>query len=331
MNRAIFSIASLAALGLAGAVRADTFGVTETVVNWLAPKAGSYQIYALGAQGGTGHGGAAGGLGAEVVGTFTFAKGASLDIIVGEMGGSVPGFGPSAPGSGGGGGGSFVRLGAFGGPLLLAAGGGGGGGSLGVEFNQGVDGVTGPDGTDGALGFGGHGGTGGGGGEGGFESDPITHLAAGGGGGGSGYSSDGFYGGDPHGGNGGQDANSGFGGGAPDGIGVSGQGGFGGGGGGAIHGGGGGGGYSGGAGGGADLDPTYGYFGRGGGGGGSYDVGSNPYLKAGAQTGEGLVIINFLSASVPEPTTWAMMILGVVGIGAAARRRRGASGRILAA
>jgi hypothetical protein len=37
----------------------------------------------------------------------------------------------------------------------------------------------------------------------------------------------------------------------------------------------------------------------------------------------------FTFAGVPEPSTWAMMILGAAGVGAIARRRR--AGRVLAA
>ncbi|WP_293682310.1 PEPxxWA-CTERM sorting domain-containing protein [uncultured Phenylobacterium sp.] len=89
-------------------------------------------------------------------------------------------------------------------------------------------------------------------------------------------------------------------------------GGFGGGGGGGWDYGGGGGGYSGGN---APDGATIG--------GSSY---LNPFSftngigEAGVRAGNGLLTINFIG--VPEPATWAMMIMGFGGVGAMIRRRR---------
>jgi PEP-CTERM motif len=120
-------------------------------------------------------------------------------------------------------------------------------------------------------------------------------------------------------GNGGDtDPDGGFGGKFPNGgaAGASGgSGGFGGGGGG--NGGGGGSGFSGGGGG----------SGYGGGGGGSYlsKLFTDPALTTGGASrgGNGSISIDLLKA-VPEPSTWAMMLMGFAGLGwlAHARRRK---------
>ena len=80
---------------------------------------GTYQITAYGAQGGSGHYGTPGGLGAAMAGQFSFASATTLTLLVGGAGNGV------ASSSGGGGGGSFVVNGSS--PLVIAGGGGGGG------------------------------------------------------------------------------------------------------------------------------------------------------------------------------------------------------------
>ena len=79
---------------------------------------------------------------------------------------------------------------------------------------------------------------------------------------------------------------------------------------------GGGGGYSGGGGGGSD--------GSGGGGGGSFlsSLASDPTLVAGENAGGGLVSIVSPTVAVPEPSTWAMMLIGLAGLGFAGLRRK---------
>ena len=100
-----------------------------------------------------------------------------------------------------------------------------------------------------------------------------------------------------------------------------GAGGFGGGGGGSAIGGGGGGGYSGGGGGGY----VQGFGGGFGGGGGSYVSSAALFQSFGqsANAGNGLVTID----AVPEPSSWALMMVGVALFGARLRQgRRALSG-----
>jgi PEP-CTERM motif len=84
-------------------------------------------------------------------------------------------------------------------------------------------------------------------------------------------------------------------------------------------GGGGGSGYSGGGGGGRS---DAGGGGGGGGGGGSYlaRLFTDPVLTAGANSGDGSISVELLKA-VPEPSTWAMMLMGFAGLGWLARTR----------
>ena len=253
----------------------------EQIQTFLAPATGVYDVTAYGAEGG----GIYGGLGAEIGGAVTLSAGTSLIILVG--GGGADGGGIA---NGGGGGGSFVVSGVLG-PLVVAGGGGGDGGGI---YGGGGGGVANSGGLGGGI-DGGTGGSGGGGGDGGG-------IYGGGGGGG-------FVG------NGGGISGGGFGfsylqgGGGGVGSGGGGGGGYGGGGGGGIDGGGGGGGYSGGGGG---ID-------GGGGGGGSYLVPSATQLIAlgSMNSGNGQVDIS----TIPESSTWAMMLIGFAGLGFAGYRR----------
>jgi hypothetical protein len=312
---AILAVVGLLGIGVAHSASAATtwiFDYTDTEAVWSAPTTGVYDITAYGAQGG-GNVAFGGGLGAEVGGSVALIAGQTLSILVGGSGGP---FNPSFAGGGGGGGGSFVALSGVT-PFVVAGGGGGaglsGGGSDGLTSNNGGDGsgILGGTGMFGA-GAGGSNGLGGGGGRnfgggggGGFFGDGADGGFAGGTGGLSflaGGSDGGDNGGLGGGGGGGsEDANSQCG-----------------------CGGGGGGGYSGGGGGGLessgpDGDSRYG----GGGGGGSFLDASMTELVsiAGENAGNGYVSIRSISASVPEPSTWAMMVLGFAGLGYARYRR----------
>ncbi len=184
---------------------------------------GTYTIVATGAGGGNFGGGAVGGLGAVIGGTFTVASSETLTILVGGQGAT----GTGEPG--GGGGGSFVV--APGNTPLLIAGGGGGGG---VSINGGNGGAIATSGGGGGSGGAGANGASGGGGGGGLTGDgsagtagsPIPGGAGGlsfskGGAGGTGAGSGGFGGG---GGGGGASGDGGGGGGYTGGNGGSGEG-----------------------------------------------------------------------------------------------------------
>ena len=112
---------------LAGAVTIAGSGVQD----WVVPTTGTYEVTAIGAQGGNGNGEFVGGLGAEIQGTFTFDAGMTLQLVVGQMGGSNLG-------NGGGGGGSFV-VDLSNDPLLVAGGGGGIRAGAGQNGNQCLD------------------------------------------------------------------------------------------------------------------------------------------------------------------------------------------------
>ena len=281
---------ALAILASAAEANAETFTM-PAMFSFTAAVSGEYAVELLGASGGnsTIFAPADGGLGAEVSGDVFLTAGEDLTLFVGGQGGSAT-FG------GGGGGGSFVFHGA---DVLAVAGGGGGGAAFGNSSGgpglAGTSGGTGK-GIPGVI-NGGVGGTGGGGGSGGQY-----------GGGGAGVNA-GFagYGGD------GVDAGTlgGFGGKFPNG-GAGGR--IGGGGGDA---GGGGSGFSGGGGGSGAF---------GGGGGGSYlkSLFTDQVLTAGVNRGEGSISITSLTPAVPEPSTWAMMLMGFAGLGwlAHARRRK---------
>ena len=244
---------------------------------WTVPVTGSYVIEASGASGANGtevdsvppSPWKRGGLGAKITGTFQVKQGTQLKILVGQEGGTTTAF-FSRPG--GGGGGSFVTL-LDDTPLIVA--GGGGGGGAGYNFTDGDPGRATRNGTQ----------CGGTQGSGGKVCNANTgkidrKLVAGGG---SGIRGDGYTGlGGPfaeaalsfiNGGTGGKSdlANGGFGGGS-----------F------AVTSGGGGGGYSGG---GVLSNKKKGTAG----GGGSYNVGENQHNVAGANNGDGKVVITFLN------------------------------------
>jgi len=261
-----------------------TFNYTGSLQTWTVPCTSSITITAYGAQGGTGAYGS-GGLGAEIVGTFTVAPGEVLDVLVGQagVGGPVP---PNYYYCGSGGGGTFVWNSASS-TLPLVAAGGGGGSAYNCTSGAGSATTAPTSATGSGSGAGGSGGNGGAGGGG----TPDGNISTGGGG--AGWLSNGANGTQsPYGGGGFDPANGGAGGaaGSPGGVG-----GYGGGGGcvGNDGAGGGGGGYNGGGGGNEWNSSAWG----GGGGGGSYNGGSNQTNVAGVQSGNGLVTITWVAPS----------------------------------
>jgi hypothetical protein len=284
---------ALAILASAAGANAETFVSTGAVQTFTASVPGEYAVELLGASGGSSTAfGSVGGLGAEVSGDVFLTAGEDLTLFVGGKGESA------ISGAGGGGGGSFV----FHGTNVLAVAGGGGG----VGYGNGGPGLAGTSGGAGTGALAGNGGMDGGGGGGGAEGGGGAGVKAGS----AGYGGDGLDRGDD-GGLGGKFPNGGGGG-----L-ISGGGGFGGGGGGGLNGGGGGSGFSGGGGGGLN---------GGGGGGGSYlsSLFKDQVLTTGgASRGDGSISVDLLKA-VPEPSTWAMMLMGFAGLGwlAHARRRK---------
>jgi len=221
---------------------------TQGMQIWIVPRSGTYVVTCVGACGGslTSPGSiVTGGLGAVMIGSFSFGAGERLKIMVGQKGGQY-GY------TGGGGGGSYVAKNDNT-PLIVAGGGGGGGDSGGNGFNASI-GTSGTAGSgNGTPGIDGYGSTFTG--NNGYGQSGAGFLGDGNGrdtssGWGNGEVARGFinggYGAQESGTNTTASCN-----GAP--------GGFGGGGSGSCNGGGGGGGYSGGA--------------NGGGGGGSYNIG----------------------------------------------------------
>ena len=301
MNKKLLlaGVSALAILACAAQASADTF-ILPGMFSFIAPSTGEYALDLFGASGGGGPFSPVGGLGAEVSGDVFLTAGEDLTLYVGGIGQA------SSASGGGGGGGSFVFVGS---EVLAVAGGGGGVGFAGFRSGgAGQAGTSGGAGRSGSGGAGGANGTGGGGG---------TYQVRNGGGGAGVSAGAAGYGGNGFGVGSGSGAKFPSGG---SGSGGGGGGGYGGGGGGGgvgrySGGGGGGGGYSGGGGGG------YSY---GGGGGGSYlaSAFTNQVLTAGVNSGDGSISINLLPAAVPEPSTWAMMAAGFVGIGWLARMRR---------
>jgi len=305
--------ACLTLTALTAPAAATTFTYTDAIVDYAIPVAGQYTISAIGARGGSVlDQGGAGGLGAEARGTFSFAQGDVLRILVGAAGADNPVVSQGFESFGGGGGGSFV-VGPNAVPLVVAGGGGGGGqlnASYPPDFQQrrggsrynGGDALTGPDGgaatvssAAGGTGGGGAGGAAGANGQGGtfIESGGFAMNA------GRGFNA----------------FPSGLGTGAFGGGGLADD----------NAGAGGGGGYSGGGGGGfADVSGTlrYGFGGGGGGGGGSFTVGADPSLLARIGTGDGQVSITAVATAVPEPGSLALLGLGLFGATAFCRSRR---------
>ncbi len=132
----------------------NLFGKVESnygIQTFTVPVSGLYHIEARGAQGGGDGTTKFGGKGVSMQGDFNFAAGTVLKILVGHQG-------SSGSGCYGGGGGSFVTD-ILNTPLIIAGGGGGAGGVMG---GNGIDASTGLNGTAGVAG--GSGGTNGSGG-----------------------------------------------------------------------------------------------------------------------------------------------------------------------
>jgi hypothetical protein len=305
-----YLLAGTSALALlVGAADADAtiFEFSGSVVSFVIPVTGVYDIAAAGARGG-GSFNASGGFGAIAGGDVFLTAGTTLEIAVGGFGRSgirsvLPDIG------GGGGGGSFVYTAAAPSTPLVVAGGGGGAFFYEQNGGPGQAGTAGQTGGGGAP-YGGAGGTGGTGGGGGNNV-----LGRGSGGGGAGWLGNGNPGIGLQSGAGGMGPTS-FTGGA--GYMGYGNGGFGGGGGGGRYGGAGGGGFSGGGGGGNN-----------GGGGGSYvaSLFTNVNLVTGganntAHGSNGYVTIDPAAAAVPEPASLGLVAAGLIGLRLMRRRRR---------
>lgn len=250
-----------------------SFEYTGSIATWTVPLTASYEITAYGAKGG----GAYGGNGAVIGGSFLLDSGVTLNLLVGGQGATAHGGDVS-----GGGGGTFV-VAPTNTPLLVAGGGGGSGydiDTLGLGTNShGYDAST----TTSGTGAGSSGGTNGAGGLGGGSRNNR------GGGGGGGLFGSGMSGNEAAGGQ------SYLSGGSGGGSGGSGAGGFGGGGQ-ANDGGGGGGGYSGGGGGEYELVGRYYAYGAGGGGGSFIAVSASNVtmsVPSTAARADGLVTISY--------------------------------------
>lgn len=282
---------AVAALGLPASASATRFVYSGTIETYVVPTDGIYRIMARGAGGGfsiarfspTGRWlGSAGGNGGAAEGLFQLSAGTTFSLVIGGAGRAM-----SFAGAGGGGG-SFVFIGAT--PYVI--GGGGGGGGLGYDaIGQSVSGV-------------------GGTGIGGAASDAYGGAA------GAGWFGDGQYPGfgDPE--TVGRSSPSFVGGYDP--FAVTRSGGFGGGGAGTL----------------AWTDSSPGY---GGGGGGGYTGGNGGFEIAGGsagtsyvapfsldsrfsagRSGDGLIIIS----KVPEPESWALLVVGFGVVGGTLRARR---------
>jgi hypothetical protein len=264
-----------------------TFAAHGAIENFFVPVTGHYLLTAAGAQGG--EGGAAGGKGAYVEGTFFLRQGDVLQFVVGKQGGrslAATGGPEHPPCGGGGGGGTFVWKCASDGktpvwPLLVAGGGGGGGTETGGDGHAAIE--TRAKAETGMIIALGHGGV----------TNPCCHF---GGGGGAGWLSPGANGPGPIYCRGGARWAGG------DGVSYGqmsgGTGGFGGGGGGGFLGyaAGGGGGFGGGFGGG-QVESHSGLVRRSGGG-SSYNSGRNPINRSGCQEGDGRATIAALVKTI---------------------------------
>ena len=332
MNRLAFvSTAALAAALTVlfafnpASAHATSFGFAGGIVDYTVLTSGTYDVVAAGAQGGSDHY-SPGGMGAILGGDIFLTSGTVLKIAVGGQGGTGSCCNIS-PVDAGGGGGSFVVY-SNNTPLLIA---GGGGGADYYPNQSGQPGLTVTSGGNGQTqnGCGGGsvtaaGGTNGNGGAGGAYCNDNASPSTGGGSG-AGFYSNGGKGGDNwpqfcSAAGGGNDWANGLGGGGGSGcFNGGGGGGYGGGGGSSAEGGGGGGGgYSGGGGGaGGGSDSA-------GGGGGSFSV-SGLILnlsESGANSGNGYVDIDFISAATPEPSSFFLLGTGLLSLAGIVRRRR---------
>ena len=229
----------------------------QGIQEWTVPASGTYRVEAFGAEGGAGSA-QSGGAGAKVIGEFNLSKSEEINILIGQKGND-----------GGGGGGTYVTKSPHNtsSSILLVAGGGGGGsgaccgnpqaggsGLISTSGGSGINFSTNSNAVGGTLGNGGE------------ASDSS---------GGAGFFTNG------------RDTKSFINGGSGSEI-IPSYGGFGGGASRSSGAGGGGGGYSGGGGSGGG-----GQWGAGGGG-GSYNSGTNQDNQAGANQGQGKVIITYI-------------------------------------
>ena len=143
MRRFLLAGASLLALLAGSPAEATTlmFGYTGTIVPYVVPETGTYQIIAWGAEGGGSPGAAVGGLGAEIGGETELLANTRLEILVGQMGASG-----KEKYAGGGGFGMFIHRG--------SGGSSGGGGTGGGYYRAGGGGANGQGGGIGGYGGG---------------------------------------------------------------------------------------------------------------------------------------------------------------------------------
>ena len=121
----------------------EFFNVTNGIIVWKVPQAGSYQFSLQGARGGAGGAGGVGGQAALVSGTISLGTGDIIRILVGKPGESGT---QNSNSGGGGGGGTFVFVNANDTYPLFAAGGGGGGSNNVNGYNASTS-TSGTDGT----------------------------------------------------------------------------------------------------------------------------------------------------------------------------------------
>lgn len=129
-------------------------GSTGSIQSWVVPTSGVYRIKAMGARGGLPSGVADSyrGRGASIEGSVSLLKGQIIKIVVGQEGRINTGGNPSN-GGGAGGGGTFVWVDGQATPLMVAGGGGGASitntsGASTQERTKGRGGTYGRDGTD---------------------------------------------------------------------------------------------------------------------------------------------------------------------------------------
>jgi hypothetical protein len=181
----------LALLAATTGVGATAFNYTGSIASYTVPVTGTYEVTAIGAQGGNGAFGV-GGFGALVTGVVSLNAGTTLDVAVGGQGtsgyrgttliGGAGGGTDTGTGNNGSGGGGWRSAGGNG---LGTGSGDGGAGPLSFAGGLGNGGINGGFGGGGGAGYSGGGGGGGYAGGGGGDGYAGLGYSYGGGGGGS--------------------------------------------------------------------------------------------------------------------------------------------------